>query len=85
MIDIIADIARDKMPQAQWIAQNSDGKWYAYEFKPTFEEGSWVSKTGRTLFIIDLEKPTDFSKNLYSINQLTRYVNQKQKSWIRRD
>ena len=73
LLKAIAVIALHKLPSAKWIAQDGDGRWYAYDVKPANEsECEWfeLSETGDIEFIIELTRPKDISKELYRIATL---------------
>ena len=79
LIQAIAVIALEVFPEAQWIAQDGDGRWYAYDVKPTNEAGhEWLetSQTGDIIFVIELDQPEDCKEQLYSIDEILNNANQ---------
>ena len=82
LIEALCVIALDILPTAKWIAQDSDGGWYAYDIKPTNESGSeWLetSELGEIKFIIELAQPEDSEQQLYSIDEILNHVDQSRK------
>lgn len=73
LIQAIATFALSVFPDAKWIAQDGDGRWYAYDVKPTNESGhEWLetSETGDIIFIIELAQPNASANELYSISEI---------------
>lgn len=75
LIQAIATIALEVFPDAKWIAQDGDGRWYAYDVKPTNESGhEWLetSQTGDIVFVIELMEPYDSKEKLYEISEILK-------------
>lgn len=82
LIEALCVIALDIFPTAKWIAQDGDGRWYAYNVKPTNESGfEWLetSEEGNIRFIIELAQPEDSEQQLYSIEKIINHVDQSRK------
>ena len=81
LIQAIAIIALEVFPDAKWIAQDGDGRWYAYEVKPVYENDAWYepSQTGDILFVIALAEPEDGAERIYLIDEILNNANQSRK------
>ena len=78
LIQAIAVIALEVFPDAKWIAQDWDGRWYAYDVKPTNEVGhEWLetSQTGDIMFVLELAQPDASAEELYSIDEILNNAN----------
>ena len=78
LIEALCVIALEIFPKAKWIAQDGDGRWYAYDIKPTNESGfEWLetSEAGDIRFIIELAQPEDSEQQLYSIDEIMTHAN----------
>ncbi len=60
----------EKVPSwVRWIAQDADGWWWGYKYKPVLHTLIWDCKTPYGSDRIELHKskpPKDFTKQLYS-------------------
>ena len=57
----------------KWIAQDKfNGMWYGYTVKPQFKEyhQEWQSEPGTDYNIIEIPDTTDYSKQLFNVNEL---------------
>ena len=78
LIQAIAVIALEVFPDAKWIAQDWDGRWYAYDVKPTNEAGhEWLetSQTGDIMFVLELAQPDASADEIYLIEEILNHAN----------
>jgi hypothetical protein len=55
---------------ANWMAPDTDGKWYFYEYEPVVPGNrwhGWAALIGKVSYAYKSEKPKDFTKELYEL------------------
>ena len=77
LIQAIAVIALEVFPDAKWIAQDGDGRWYAYDVKPVYGGEEWYepSQTGDILFVLALAEPDASADEIYLIEEILNHAN----------
>lgn len=55
---VIVDVMSDRIPPwAGWIAQDSDGAWWVYEFEPNMSDTGWYENEIGALMKLTHGKP----------------------------